>query len=163
MKLVHYSDQIIDKLTPRDYCTIQFNVNAKPYGLWFSVEGEDIENTWKDWCLANGFQLESLTYAHQITLKEDANILHLKTAEEIFEFTKSYPYLRKQCDTPVGRKVTYSYELDWSKVKTLYQGIIISPYQWDCRLHPHTTWYYGWDCSSGCLWDLNCIKEFKKV
>ena len=22
-------------------------------------------------------------------------------------------------------------------------------------------WYYGWDCASGCIWDVSCIEEFK--
>ena len=39
-------------------------------------------------------------------------------------------------------------------------GIIISPYQWDCRLALESGWYYGWDCSSGCIWDISCIQDF---
>ncbi len=60
------------------------------------------------------------------------------------------------------RKFKITYQLEWDKVKDKYQGIIIAPYQWECRLALETCWYYGWDCASGCIWDLDCIKEFIK-
>ena len=40
---------------------------------------------------------------------------------------------------------------------------VVSPYQWNCRLSLETCWYYGLDCASGCIWYLDCIKEFKPL
>ena len=39
--------------------------------------------------------------------------------------------------------------LDWSRVMRRFDGLIIAPYIWPCRMD--TLWYYGWDCSSACM------------
>lgn len=162
MRLIHYSDKEIESLENREYGQEELSSQAKPNGLWISVEGIEDENNcnWKEWCEAEGFNIENLAIAYKITLKEDAKIIYLKSHEEIFQFTKEYAYLRKQWNDPMVRDIRQSYELDWTKVKSEYQGIIISPYQWAARLAQESRWYYGWDCSSGCIWDLRCIKEF---
>lgn len=157
MKLIHYSKNEVKELEPRTYDQNKLDWQAKPNGLWVSVEGEGIEENWKDWCESEKFRLECLVNSYEVTLKDDANILHLKTAEEIFAFTKKFPIKTRDWDAEWD-----TYQLDWQEVRKLYQGIIISPYQWGCRLALESSWYYGWDCSSGCIWDLNCIKDWKK-
>lgn len=152
MKLIHYTNEKFS-LEPMTYDQQESIWQAKPNGLWFSIEGD---YDWKWWCEAENFNIENLVVSYEIELKEDANILHLKTPEEIIEFTKQYALSTKDWDIEYDR-----YQLKWDKVKEKYQGIIISPYQWDCRLRLGTSWYYGWDCASGCIWDLECIKEFK--
>jgi hypothetical protein len=59
-------------------------------------------------------------------------------------------------DEPSGN---YLYYIDWSKVAAKHQGIIIAPYCYARRLTYHTAWYYGWDCASGCIWDLKAIQS----
>ncbi len=158
MNLIHYSSEVIPKLEKREYSQSELIWQAKPNGLWVSVEyDENIPDNynWNEWCKAQNFQIEELKYAYEIILKQDANILHLKTPEEIREFSRKYPLKTRDWDAEHG-----TYQLRWDVVKKEYQGIIISPYQWDCRLAVDTCWYYGWDCSSGCIWDLECVKEF---
>lgn len=158
MRLIHYTDSPIESLDSREYNQKNLNWQAKPDGLWFSVE--DVGNhhndyNWKEWCEEQGYRVEALTVTYEIILKEYANILHLKTEQEILEFTKQF-----RLKTRVWDAEWDTYNLEWNEVKKKYQGIIISPYQWNCRLALETCWYYGWDCSSGCIWDLSCIKEF---
>jgi hypothetical protein len=157
MKFIHYTSKKFS-LEPREYDQKEMAWQAKPNGLWFSVEGD---YDWKSWCEDANFMVQDLVFAYEIILKEGANIVHLKTAEEIFNFGKEYPYLEQKQKDFIGRDVCRTYELDWVKVKCKYQGIVISPYQWECRLSPESNWYYGWDCASGCIWDLECIEEFK--
>lgn len=157
MRLIHYAHEEF-ALVPRKYDQSELSWQAKPNGLWVSVE-----HHWKWWCEAEEFNLENLVVSYEVKLKKKANILYLRTEEEVFEFAKLYPWLRKQWDDPIGRDLCQAYELDWNKVKAKYQGIIIAPYQWNCRLSPKSNWYYGWDCASGCIWDLDCIKEFKLI
>jgi hypothetical protein len=159
MRLLHYTDKEFE-LEPRDYDEPMLYWRAKPIGLWVSVEGE---RDWKSWCESEEFRLDSLAISYEVILKEDANILYLTTPEEILNLHLEYSFLRTQWKDPEGTKLCKSYELDWKKMKKKYQGIIISPYQWDCRFHNDACWYYGWDCASGCIWDLSCIKEFRKV
>jgi hypothetical protein len=160
MRLIHYCAEPF-QLEPRPYNQFDLVRQAKPNGLWVSVEstesGGDNFN-WREWCKAERFHLQNLECAYEIELREDANILHLKTRDEIFEFTNKYRAFSKNFD---GQNDTY--QINWQKVKKLHQGIIIAPYQWKCRLALESCWYYGWDCSSGCIWDLTCIKEFKQI
>ncbi len=151
MKLIHYtSDEF--KLEPLKYDQSDLHWQAKPNGLWFSVEGD---YDWKWWCEGEEFRLYNLKVCYELELKKDAKILYLETPEEILDLAKQYPFLNKVWD---GDR---TYEIDWNKVKEKYQGIIIAPYQWSCRLNPDCNWYYGWDCASGCIWDISCIEEFK--
>ena len=152
MRLLHYSAEKIGSLDDRNY-NLLHTFRIKPVGLWVSVVGDC---DWKWWCEAENFNLGRLLYAHEVMLKDDANILYLKTAEEVLAFHKKFPYATVRfCDE--------TYEIDWLKVKKEYQGIIIPEYHWKCRLDYMCSWYYGWDCASGCIWDLSCIKEFKVV
>lgn len=160
MRLIHYSKNPITKLKHKPYLQSELSWQAKPNGLWISVEGEKLGHTWKEWCEQEDFCIESLAHSYELILKENSNILHIKTPLELLEFTKKYPFLREQWNDPIGREICDAYELDWTKVKEDYQGIIIAPYQWDCRCACETVWYYGWDIPSGCIWDINCIKEF---
>jgi hypothetical protein len=158
MRLIHYTDMPIEVLEPRIYEQKKDSWKAKPTGFWFSVEiSERLPNNynWKEWCESEKFCLESLVFSYEITLKESANVLHLKTEQEILEFTKQFRLKTRYWDAEWDTD-----QLEWDEVKKKYQGIIISPYQWSCRLALETSWYYTWDCSSGCIWDLNCIEKF---
>ncbi len=157
MRLIHYTNEEF-KLEPREYDQDDFRRQAKPHGLWISVEGE---LDWKSWCEGENYILENLAISYEVKLKKKAKILHLKTDADIFRFTKKYPYMKTARPSPEERVTPDTYELDWKKVKEEYQGIIIAPYQWNCRLALGSSWYYGWDCASGCIWDISCIKEFK--
>ena len=160
MKLIHYSKDPISSLDNRNYDQSKLSWQAKPNGLWVSVEGLTAQHNynWKEWCEAEEYRIEFLGISYEITLKESAKILHLKSAQEIFVFSKLYHLKTRDWDAEYD-----TYQLDWNKVKVIYQGIIIAPYQWECRLALESSWYYGWDCSSGCIWDLTCIKEFSEM
>ena len=153
-RLIHYTNKELS-LEPRTYNQFDMTWQAKPNGLWFSVEGHQ---DWKSWCEDEKFKLENLAISYEIILKDDANILHLKTPDEIRAFGKTYQHSTRYSDIDDD-----SSEINWDRVKEKHQGIIISPYQWDCRLALDTCWYYGWDCASGCIWDLSCIEEFKLI
>lgn len=142
MTLAHYSVEPVHEVRsvaiqdgPRDF---------KPKGFWLSVDdGEG----WVDWCLAEQFRLERLLVRHIVTLAPRANILRLSSAKEVRGFSAEYGSLdRGFCN-----------KIDWPRIAGIYQGIIIAPYQWDCRLEHDTHWYYSWDCSSGCIWDAAAI------
>ncbi len=155
MKLIHYSSKEISSLEFREYDPIP--PIMKPNGLWFSVEElPDADSvTWKEWCESENFRIENLSFPYEIILNDNASILHLKSEGEIFQFNKHYRFSAGNYDSPL-----HAYMVNWVEVKKEYQGIIIAPYQWDCRLSPTCIWYYGWDCASGCIWDITCIKYF---
>lgn len=125
--------------------------DMKPRGLWVSVLGED---DWQSWCESEGFATETFKQT-EITLAPDAKILRLSEDWQIIDLTRKF-------DVPGTRRTPHwRIMLDWRKVAALYQGIIIAPYSWQCRHHGETSWYYGWDCASGCIWDAAAVAELR--
>ena len=176
MKIIHYSRDPIDNLDKSyDYQNThtERTMWAKPSGLWVSIEDG---YGWMDWCQENQFRIEQLTYQYQIELDWNSNIMKLETSDDIMNFTQEYWWnpsewmrsmqlsgrdnIPKKSYPPCDKFEDYRGAIRWDLVKERYQGIIIAPYQWDCRLKLQTTWYYGWDCSSGCIWDISSIKNF---
>lgn len=149
-RLLHYSD----KLTPIDlgHKYVQDDVGAfsKPRGLWVSVEGED---DWASWCRDNGFGLERMAHCTEVALIANANILTLSSAHELDDFTARYGSLRNHR--------AYDDGIRWAEVAAQYNGIIIAPYQWERRLG--LSWYYGWDCASGVIWNLWDAVSYTRV
>lgn len=45
--------------------------------------------------------------------------------------------------------------INWPAVAIEYQGVIVAPYSWERR----NSWYYPWDCASGCIWDAAAIES----
>lgn len=153
MRLLHYSSAPIEALHP---IAPSAGEQMKPRGLWVSVEGED---DWESWCKDEQFGLEQLAVPHEVTLKPTANILHISDADAIFDLGREYGM---SLPLPwIGRDQVY--RLDWPRLATHWQGLIISPYQWSCRLDDRCFWYYGWDCASGCLWDVDAIASITAI
>jgi hypothetical protein len=125
----------------------------KPKGIWISDESANLG--WKEWCTREEYNLEGLSYAHEIVLSSLAKILYIKSAKELDEFFNKY-----KCEIYPQTSI---YGIKWSDVASEYDGIIITPYLWERRLDPATSFYYGWDCASGCIWNSKAIKEVKLV
>jgi hypothetical protein len=123
---------------------------GKPCGLWLSVNDD-----WLTWCRSEQFQLHSLAHATEVILAAGANILRLHSPDELDEFSKRFAH--------GGLDYEINHCVRWSEVANLWQGIIIEPYQWSRRLTPHTSWYYGWDIASGCIWDAETVAELRPI
>ncbi len=162
-QLFHYSPRELGELNPEFYEKYKLHWPEqgamKPTGLWVSIEEPDSDTSWYDWCKAEQFRLDSLRYKYKVTLDSNSNILHLKSPGEIRQFSIQYA-----ANDPLdfgrtyGRKDPYVYMINWLQIKSQYDGIFISPYQWDCRFCSIANWYYPWDCSSGCIWSLDKVK-----
>lgn len=150
MNLSHYSIDRIEALAPQSYLQ---RSHMKPSGFWLSVDGED---DWAEWCVGETFRPHALKYRHVVTLKDGANILHLCTPDEVIQFSKEY------YDREIKAVMDAIVYINWSAVAREYAGIIIAPYQWSLRLdNRDTSWYYSWDCASGCIWDLDAIETIR--
>lgn len=170
LKLIHYSADELQAFIVRPvnpYPPSKDNERlplGKPVGFWVSVEGPDSFG-WSNWCNDTDWQ-DRLKYAYEVKLAPDANILYLSTGKDIDDFTKKY----RDHDNPTNKILTDSRQkfgggmntmyIDWGKVaREGYQGIIITPYVYSRRIAGHCTWYYGWDCASGCIWDSQAIQS----
>ena len=152
----------------------------KPAGLWISIEDYKDEDdvTWDSWCIKENFRIDSLKVKNKIILHEKANILLLTTFKDIYSFGKENRFdIESYLKTTLGGNYEESddviFDLDsettkeilqisWDKVIKKYDGIFIAPYNWEARWHTETIWYYGWDCASGCIWNIDIIKEIKE-
>lgn len=174
--LFHYSKRHIKKLQPRRYLYDPYRSSKKPEGLWISVEGLKDDINWFDYCKDVDCNLSSLKYKHQITLHPEANIPYISNALQFEAFEHEFMTVNSQIShseedgirkfrthTPILQE----YTIDWFKVVRNFPGIIIAPYLWERRSSNRSNWcshwYYGWDCASGCIWDLRCIQSFEMI
>lgn len=148
MTLSHYATHPLGMLRSVEQKVSDYkSCYDKPKGLWVSVDGDD---DWKSWCESESFGLGHVR--HRVTLAQPSSVLILSRVFELLEFQDKY-------SRPVGR--WNEIYIDWVAVAKDYPGIIIAPYQWSCRMD--MSWYYGWDCASGCIWNADAIASVEEI
>ena len=159
MKLMHYAAQEVWFDPDRRYEQREPHSFGKPEGFWVSVEGED---DWPSWCRGEECFIDSLAVAHQVTLVDRPNLLIVSTPVGIDSLTATYA-VQTEWERRFSWKVNNrrKWPIDWREVSRDYDGVIIAPYQWSRRME--TEWYYGWDCASGCIWNLDAIASVETV
>ncbi|MBV8594525.1 MAG: hypothetical protein JOZ27_09525 [Caulobacteraceae bacterium] len=139
-RLLHYSDRPLPNLA-----ALPASTKIKPRGLWVSVEGPD---DWKSWCEAEGYGLDRLAYVYEVTLAESANVVWVEGEAAFDAFDREWAIIPGD---------EWGLGVRWRDLAQIYDGIVIAPYLWSRRLGP--LWYYGWDCASGCIWNVAAIAE----
>lgn len=160
LTLRHYARNENFRYDSNRYYSQKDSRGDKPRGLWVSVLGED---DWYSWCRDEDFCVDSLDNEYEVTLTSDASILLLTTADAVRRFTSEYSYMPEWMRDEGGSDRYGSWFIDWERVAQLYAGIVIAPYQWDLRYDNAMSWYYGWDCASGCIWDLSAVAKVGAV
>ena len=124
----------------------------KPDGLW--VSDESAEDSWSSWNEQESYVDLSVRQAFAVTVRED-RILVLADVPALDAFTAEY-------GTDLHRyKDDDAWAMDWARVAERYDGILITPYQWERRLT--AMWYYTWDCASGCIWNMDAIATIEQI
>jgi len=137
------------------YTSYKQEVDMKPKGIWYGLDW-----SWHEWCEMEGFSQGKGKNNFEIDLHLQ-NILVIDTEEKMKYFAHKFgevPEWRRKNN--LGDVRDY---IDWKKVSETYSGIEISPYQHKFRLDRNFFWYYGWDCASGCIWNLNAIKSVTQI
>lgn len=151
-RLTHYSRQPFVLSRSRTYSQEEFG-NGKPRGLWLS---DDSSFGWAEWCRGEEWNTASLAHAADYTLAPGANVLVLSGLDDILAFTAEY----QGHPSFTGRaEALASHWIDWERVASVHDGILITPYSWNARSHLDTMWYYGWDCASACVWNLEVLVD----
>lgn len=123
---------------------------GKPYGLWYSFGDswikwltdnyKDLHSDERDWTAK---RMSRYTHIYQLNLRRKF-IYQIRTARDFDRFTKKY-----------GNKLKD--KIRWKEVHIDgWLGIEVSYIS--CR-DKSTSWYDGWDCSSGCIWDNAAVKN----
>lgn len=146
LTLIHYSAKPLSEVHDASQNDSRRDPYFKPSGLWVSAKGPD---DWASWCESNSFRDIQTQIQNRIILASAANVLHLQNCYEIDVFTETYAL------TP---RYIGDCSIDWPRVAEEFDGIVISPYQWQRRMTDHTFWYYGWDCASGCIWKARAVQ-----
>ena len=149
--LTHFGDRVDLSRTYE-----QGGVNSrydKPEGLWLSDESDF---GWSEWNRQEHYRDTDNQTRTEFELLPGHRVLHLGTSERILALSKAYGM-----KSPSAGGITYDYvrRIDWVGVAELYDGIIITPYDWDLRTDSRTDWFYGWDCASACIWNLQVLNE----
>lgn len=183
IKFVHYSASpfVFDRQQNYSISNLTFN---KPGGLWFSVEGFMDDIHWKDWCIDQEFQVKNLACSSEILFSSSSDILWLKTFMEIKDFENEFifehPILRKEFEelsADLKKQIEEFHEeyefinpkkpifleslkkINWEAVRKNWSGIIIAPFNRKMRDDSINYWYDAWDCSSGCVWNLQAVEK----
>lgn len=151
MELYHYSLYPVEKVQSSSQETTP---DFKPHGFW--VSDDTCDQNWRSWCESESFRLDSLRFRHRVILTPNANLCLIRNSSELDEFTREY----KKEVIPGHRSI---WNISWKRVAERYDAIIITPYISSRRLTAHTSWYYGWDCASGCIWNARAVKSIKVV
>jgi hypothetical protein len=153
MNLTHNAAEPFEYDPERTYFNSRAVGYGKPAGFWVS---DDDEYGWKQWCTDNEFRTYAHEYSAHVELADDANILFIRSREQLVRFHQKYSY------NPYPQ-LRGTAMIDWDQVAEKYDGIIITPYRWDTRYDMDMLWYNGWDCASGCIWNLNAIKTVTPI
>jgi hypothetical protein len=146
MLLHHYSSNKINEILSKEQSTEQKHY-TRPKGLWVSFVGD------RDWPSMNPGDLRS-QHQYEITLADEDKIRFIDGRKQLSEFTKKYGL------KPSGER---QIAIDWVKVATEHQGLIIAPYIAEHTRYPTLFWYGAWGCASGCIWNKDAISEIKLI
>lgn len=154
----HYSAMPIHRLDPNYYADSIFDElhlrRSKPVGFWVT---DDSETNWHEWCEKNEFRLRHLACRTLVEV-DPARLLILDNEADLLEFSLAHSEPYRSASGEFGHFRDF---IRWNEIYPHYAGIVISPYQWSCRLSTLTHWYYSWDCASGCIWDLSIVKSLE--
>ena len=157
MILTHYSAKPLRLDRKRIYQIQPYS--GKPVGLWLSDESVK-EDGWE----TNGKQMfGSEDFTNAAFFKLDlSRVLWLQCLSDMERFTKVWGAeplpLFPSNQYLFSAQQTLKYQtIRWNDVANHYGGILITPYLWKAR-HKFL-WYYTWDCSSACVWDLNLLSR----
>jgi len=146
-KLLHFTDK--DSLDLKMKYSQNFTKDFKPRGLWVSNENDF---GWMHWVEAEKFKDVPYKYCFEVILNSKNNVLFLETKNQFLAFQEKHR---------VENMSTFN--MDWNSIVKHHQGLVIPKYFWDFRLAEGSMWYYGWDCASGCIWDLKAVEKFEKT
>lgn len=139
----------------------------KPKGLWFSYDGDDTWHEkcvteWHAWCHLNDFWKDRYIHLYEIVVHKDANILHFQNMMDVVTFFEMNDYWYDDDKL----KENNLFIIDWRKLAEDYDGFQAPNYVRDIEmfnLHVSHLWYYGLDAPSGCIWNIDAIKNIKFI
>lgn len=117
-------------------------------GFWASRV--DAENSWKEWCEREEFETHKLKKHFDFTLRDDTKLLEIKTISDLNKLRQEH---QDWFVKPKWEFVDKSF-LDFEKISKLYDAMEVNAGS-DEELYFD---FYGWDCDSICIFNLDCVE-----
>lgn len=163
----------------------------KPHGLWVTFEYEDDYKwsgdgigSWYHICMSNADMRTRVRYKYKVNVKKDAKLIIITNEKELDDFSDAVGFWKryvpnhpleklkqeenkiKEAIKPLTDMIPRPKErdtriIDWIYVYGLYDGIVINP--WLESKKNIYNWYSGWECASGCIWNLKVIDKLELV
>ena len=144
-KYIHYGSDHFDAAKFRPILNSGFMM-SKPLhgtGLWASPINSPLG--WRDWCVDNKFNLESLDAAFRFVLKPDAAVYHIHSIADVYKLP-----CRNDTDD-----IT-SYPIDYEAAARMYDAIEVDLISGGYEL---VQLMYGWDCNSILIMNPDVVME----
>lgn len=125
--------------------------NMKPKGLWYAF-GEE----WEEFCNINNFNIDKYRYKFLLII-DDSKIYKIKNNQDLKEFEEKY-YIKDESGLD---------GIDWKSVENDgYFGFEIK--NWNSlsgkyNIDMGSSWISKYDLDSGCIWNINAIKDVKPL
>ena len=107
-------------------CIHQKYSSIKPFGLWLSKDTE-----WLEWMESEMPEwAESVKYIYKISIKKNANILRISSFKDLVNLHNRYMN-KYRIESETFKDVLYepySYEIDWERVCSDYDGVVFTNY-----------------------------------
>jgi len=132
--------------TKEDLARRVYDVSKKPHGLWYSINDE-----WKQWCIDNNWRTDHLEKCYELEIDKD--LILSVSMDELNDVVSAYT-----------AKGILGYQPNWEEISEYYSGFEILDFNHlkTCT-EKELAWAYGWDVSSGCIWDVDAIKSVEVV
>lgn len=151
---IHFSDNIIERI--EDFLLPTHHRSMKPNGLYYSIEEEGDDTGWRAWCEAENFRCDRLKHQHEIEI-DMSRVLEIGSMHAIQQFNRTYGVV-------IDDRFQMLKNIDWGLLAKDWAGIEVNPYLYSAQMEDDAgLWYYGWDCSSGCIWDLSIVRYWSYI
>lgn len=146
MELIHYGSDSYNPLKFKKIKNVEyFN---KPYGgLWTSPVNSN--HSWKDWCIAEDFRVNSLNKSFQLVLNKDARIATIQYKLDLFNL----PLIKNKMLSSTFMQL----QLDYKEISKEFDAIhLTAEGERNTRFSMEIS-LYGWDCESVLILNKNCF------
>jgi len=126
-------------------------LNKPSGGLWCSPVNSIC--SWKDWCIGENYNVDSLKTWTKFKLKETANILVIDSLVDLVRVSKKYPLIPP-------RPITFDRLINFEDIeKDGYDGVLLTECgNSQCHLTEISIDLNAWDCESMVLFNLEHIE-----
>ena len=133
-------------------------LNKPSGGLWSSeyLPNLPYKSDWELWCNQNDFNLEKLNKGIIFELKDYVNIFIIDSYSDLLKLAENYSYEKDFLGITTKRYI------DFEKMSKDYDGLFLTEQgEWQTK-HRRKIDFYGWDCSTLLLFNIDAIKNQQK-